>query len=239
MFSSLKAASGKLFSKMIPVKHIFVIGDPKREPDRIQYLQSEFSKQGLEEYVSYFQPTYKDTLSSQELQQVGESLHGRPLKRSEISIFLNYIYLLESIKQSYSEGYFAIFESDVRFEQSLQTYLQIFSDFLQNASPDGCSIGSGCDCIDDAVNTDDMNFQIYPKRLVRCMDSYIFSYNGICSFLDYFLNNNKIINEPIDNYFQTFLEKNPDFSHFWVWPSVTLQGSQYGYYKSSIQDDAV
>jgi hypothetical protein len=221
---------------MLPVKHIFVIGDPAREPERIRYLQSEFSTQGLDKHVSYFQPTYKDNLSSHELQQVGESLHGRPLKRSEISIFLNYIYLLESIRQSYSDGYFAIFESDVRFEQNLQTYLQIFSDFLQNVAPDACSIGSGCDCIDDAVNTDDMNFQIYPKRLVRCMDSYVFSYKGICSFLDYFLNNN-IINEPIDNYFQTFLEKNTDFSHFWVWPSLTLQGSQYGYYNSSIQND--
>lgn len=52
---------------MLPVKHIFVIGDPKREPDIIQYLQLEFSKQGLEKHVTYFQPKYKDNLSKQEL----------------------------------------------------------------------------------------------------------------------------------------------------------------------------
>jgi hypothetical protein len=197
----------------------------------------------LESHVTYFQPTYKDKLSSQEIQQyysVKSSLHGRPLKLSEISIFLNYIYLLKMIRETYSDGYFVIFESDVRFEQNLLNYLQIFSDFLQRVSPDACSIGSGCDCIDDAVNTDDMNFQIYPKRLVRCMDSYVLSYNGICRFLDYFaefMEAEKIINEPIDNFFETFLKKTDDFSHFWVWPSVTLQGSQYGYYQTTIQND--
>lgn len=223
-----------------PIHHIFVIGDPSREPERIQYLQSEFQKFGLENHVTYFQPTYKDKLSNDEIQRyypVKTSLHERPLKLSEISLFLNYIYLFEMIRQSYSNGYFVIFENDVRFEQNLLNYLQIFSDFLQNASPDACSIGSGCDCIDDAVNTDDMNFQIYPKRLVRCTDSYIFSYKGICSFLDYF--SKKTIDQPIDNFFETFLKKTEDFSHFWVWPSVTLQGSQYGYYQSSIQSDSV
>jgi hypothetical protein len=233
---------------MIPqtlIHHIFVIGDPSRETERIQYLQTEFQKFGLENYVTYFQPTYKDNISSQEIQQYypdKSSLHGRPLKLSEISIFLNYIYLLQMIRQKYSDGYFVIFESDVRFEQNLLNYLQIFSDFLQQVSPDACSIGSGCDCIDDAVNTDDMNFQIYPKSIVRCMDSYILSYNGICRFLDYFtefMEAEKSINEPIDNFFETFLKKTEDFSHFWIWPSVTLQGSQYGYYQSSIQTDSV
>ena len=33
--------------------------------------------------------------------------------------------------------------------------------------------------------------------------------------------------------------KGPKFSFYWIWPSITLQGSQYGHYKSSIQDDAV
>lgn len=203
-----------------PIHHIFVIGDPSRETDRIQYLQSEFQKFGLKSHVSYFQPTYKDKLSSEEIQHyysIKSSLHGRPLNLSEISLFLNHIYLMQMIREKYSDGYFVIFENDVRFEQNLLNYLQIFSNFLQSTSPDACSIGSGCDCIDDAVNTDDMNFQIYPKRLVRCTDSYIFSYKGICRFLDYFtefMATEKSINEPIDNFFETFLKKQIIFPIF-------------------------
>jgi len=229
------------------IQHIFIIGDPSTEPERIQYLAKYFQNLQLDSHVSYFQPTYKNKITAEDIQKYipvnFSNIHNRPLKNSEISIFLNFIFLLEKIIKEYSDGYFAVFESDVIFEGDLKKYLSCLSEFISDINPDALSIGSGCDCIDDNVNIDDLNFQIFPKTLVRCMDSYIFSYEGIQKFLLYFyefLKNQKSINEPIDNFFQTFLKldtKKENFQQLWVWPSITIQGSQYNYYKSSIQDD--
>ncbi len=231
---------------MIPntsIHKIVVIGNSEREPDQIRYLNSVFLKNSVAEYVEYFQPTYKDSIPS-DLRQLYFSapseLIGRPLKNSEISLFLNFLMLFEKLLAEYSDGYFLIFESDVLFDRPILPYLQCLELILQSNPPDCFSIGSGCDMVHINVNTDDMNFQIFRECLVRCTDSFLFSYAGIRKFVDYiyaFQQTNGSINQPIDNFFETFLESNEDYVQLWVWPSLTHQGSQYGVYKSSIQED--
>ena len=210
------------------IDHIYIIGDAKREPERIAYLTSYFKD--IE--VTYFQQTYMDTLSHDELSRFSEVTHGRLFKASEKSVFLNFLYLFEKCVNSHD--YVLIFESDVIFEGDLIKYLEGLSEFLTGASPECISIGSGCDLIDDDVNTDDMNYQIARKQIVRCMDSLIFSKQGITKILDY-MKGYGIFDEPMDNFLEKFI-KGSDFSYYWVWPSITLQGSQYGHYKSSIQN---
>ena len=226
------------------INHIYVIADATREPNHIQYLQSTFKEEGLEEYVTYFQPTWKTTLSEDLLVTYcpkNESKHNRPLSLGEISLFINYILLFESILETYDNGYFIIFESDIRFEMNIRPYIEAIQIFLSEKNPDALSIGSGCDIIHDDINTEDMNFQIYPSQKIRCTDSYIFSYNGIQKFISYIYkylkeSPNKSIDEPIDNFFQSFLTL-VKYDHYWAWPSLTLQGSQNGHYKSSIQEN--
>jgi hypothetical protein len=231
---------------MIPttsIHTIFVIGNKEREPERIQYLETYFSEHSLQQHVNYFQPTYKSTIP-EDLRQLyfsePSALLGRPLKHSEISIFLNFLLLFETILRDYSDGYFAIFESDVQFELPFVEYVRYMEQIIQLNPPDCFSIGSGCDLIHDDVNTDDMNFQLFPSEHVRCMDSFLFSYEGIRKFVTYiydFQKKNGSINQPIDNFFETFLKDNTEFIQLWVWPSLTYQGSQSGAYRSSIQED--
>ena len=231
---------------MIPntsIHRIFVIGNSEREPERIQYLNSVFSKNSVTDFVEYFQPTYKDSIPS-DLQDLYFSapseLLGRPLKNSEISIFLNFLLLFEKILDEYNDGYFLIFESDVLFEYPILEYLTYMEQIIQHSSPTCFSIGSGCDLIHTNVNTEDMNFQLFPETRVRCMDSFLFSYAGIQKFVYYiytFQKSKGSIDQPIDNFFETFLEQTPTYVQLWVWPSLTLQGSQSGAYASSIQND--
>jgi hypothetical protein len=162
-----------------------------------------------------------------------EETHGRLFKAAEKSVFLNFMYLFEKCLEKHS-GYVLILESDVIFEGNLVAYLEGLSQFLKEVSPDCVSIGSGCDLIDDDVDTSNMNFQIARKQIVRCMDSLIFSKRGITAILDY-MKGYGLFDEPIDNFLEKFI-KGSDFSYYWVWPSITLQGSQYGHYKSSIQN---
>jgi hypothetical protein len=231
---------------MIPntsIHKIFVLGNSDREPDQIQYLNSYFQKNSVAEFVEYFQPTYKNSIPN-DLQDLYFSapseLLGRPLKNSEISLFLNFLLLFEKLLAEYSDGYFLIFESDVLFESPILEYLTYMEQIIQLNPPDCFSIGSGCDMIHDNVNTDDMNFQLFPTSRVRCTDSFLFSYDGIRAFVDYlyaFQKRKGSIDQPIDNFFKTFLEANPAYVQLWVWPSLTHQGSQYGVYASSIQND--
>jgi hypothetical protein len=213
------------------IEHIYVIGSETKEPERIAYLKNYFKEKKIQ--VSYFQPTYMDTLSPEELERFSEETHGRLFKAAEKSVFLNFLYLFEKCVEEDS-SYVLILESDVIFEGDLVTYLEGLSSFLKDIVPDCVSIGSGCDLIDDDVDTNDMNFQIARKQIVRCMDSLLFSKKGLSAILDY-MKSYGVFDEPIDNFLEKFI-KGSDFSYYWVWPSITLQGSQYGHYKSSIQN---
>ena len=212
------------------IEHIYVIGDATREPERIAYLETYFKARGLN--VSYFQQTYMDTLTSEELGRFSEKTNGRMYKASEKSIFLNFLYLFEKCVTQH--GYVLILESDVIFEGDIIEYLNGLNGFLTELSPDCVSIGSGCDLIDDSVVVEDMSFQISRGQRVRCTDSLVFSKQGITKILDY-MKGYGIFDEPIDNFLEKFI-KGSEFTYYWVWPSITIQGSQYGYYKSSIQN---
>ena len=79
------------------ITHTFIISDEKREPERVQYLKGFFDGKPN---ITYFQPTYKDTITQEELDIYVKdkwTQYGRPLKLSEISLFLNFIYLFEKI----------------------------------------------------------------------------------------------------------------------------------------------
>lgn len=218
---------------MIPV---YVIGHPDREPERYKYLSSVFHEWNLQ--VEWIQPTYKTTLTAEQTDRFVSCMtnHGRPLKPAEQSIFLNIVAVLETYVKTDAE-FCLILESDVIFERPLNEYLSSLQGWIQTVNPDCASLGSGCDLIHDDVDTDDMNFQIYPKRLVRCMDTLLFSKRGAQTFL-HTLHTYGKWDEPIDNFFETFLKTHPEFTFFWVWPSLTLQGSQYGYYPTTIQDSS-
>lgn len=223
------------------VHHIYIIGSRAREPERIQYLEDYFSASSVDIPVSYFQPTYKDHLSSDEIQMFFTIMphHHRAFKLSEMSVFLNFYYLFQQVAEKFSDGYVLILESDVRFEGCLAEYLESLTFFLETQHPDGCSLGSGCDLIDDNIDTNDMSLQIAKKPVMRCMDTLLFSVHGIRKLLDY-MDKYGRFDEPIDNFIDTYLKNQgkDEFSFYWIWPSITLQGSQYGHYPSTIQDDS-
>ena len=88
---------------------------------------------------------------------------------------------------------------------------------------------------------DYLGIQIAPKKVVRCMDSFLISYTGIIKFVSYtsgFLTEMRY-DKPIDNFLQCYFKSQKGNPQYWVWPSLTMQGSQNGIYKSSIQDSSV
>lgn len=208
---------------------IYIIGNEAREPERISYLKKYFL--GLNLQVIYFQPTYKNTLSQSELSRFTTETHERVFKNSEKSLVLNFLYLFE-VLESQDFDYVLILESDVIFSGNLVEYMKGLQEFLKT-KPDGACLGSGCDMIDESINTDDMSLQIAKNTRIRCTDTLLFSKEGSIKLLEY-LRKYGIFDEPIDNCIDLFLKKK-EFNFYWIWPSITVQGSQYGYYASSIQ----
>lgn len=223
------------------ISKIYVIGDKTREPDRINYLESYFSSESLTNIVEYFQPTYKDTLTQQEISKyvpINKSLYNRQLRRGEISLFINFIYLFEKILSSHTEGTFLIFESDVLFKDSISRYMNLITPTITSIPYDCISLGSGCDRIHSIVNKETTTIHCVRKVSTRCTDSFIFSYQGIQKFYNYiteFLNEGKSLNQPIDNFMDTFMAQNNTFHYYWAMPCLCVQGSQLNVYTSSVQ----
>ncbi len=225
---------------MSDTTHIFIIGNEEREPERMSYLTSYLTEQNLT--ATLFQPTYNNTLTKDDLDKylsINWSLHNRSLRLSEVSLFLNFIYLFEKILNEYKSGYFLILESDVLFLNSLKLYLDKLIPVLQHNTIDCASIGMGCNLLPPNINIHSKEFQCVKMIKTRCTDALIFSYSGIQHFMNYFnyfLVMYGSINEPIDNFFETFFSKTPTYNYSWIYPSICIQGSQNGQYKSSIQE---
>lgn len=260
VFSKYKAQNYIVNKRMIPstsISKIYVLGSAQREPDRIKYLHAYFTHERILD-IQYRQKTWGTTLSDTDTSLFSKQVHtdagARDFRPSEMSIFLNYIdVLVEFVKcgsggGSDNDTYCMILESDVIFDDTLnfRSYFQALDVFIKNVHPEIVSFGSGCDMVSGEVNTNDMNFQIFPEPTrVRCMDSFLFSYKGAVNFLNYCKNQlaaGKLYNLPIDNYLEEYLKTRADETpsvQWWVWPSLTFQGSQNGYYKSTIQINEV
>ena len=223
------------------ITHTFIIGDENKEPERVQYLKKFFDGKPK---VTYFQPTYKDTVTQEELDKYVKDKtteYNRPLKLSEISLFLNFMYLFEKILNEYIEGNFLILESDVIFLAGYEGYTKYLNDILPKMIElgiDGSSIGRGSNRDPPGINPNHIGYQFIKITGTRCTDSLIFSYNGIkkiYSHIQSVLNSGKSINQPIDNFLDSYFSYNKDFKFIWIYPSICIQGSQNGSYRTSIQ----
>ena len=218
---------------------IYVIGSKDYEPDRIDYLDKYFSSKNIK--VSYYQPWYKTNLTPEILQKyvpINESLHNRPLRMSEISLFLNYIYLFEKILNENTDGIFLILESDVIFTGELTHYLSTITNIIKPSDYDCISIGAGCNLKIPGINHENDDFYFMKITKTRCTDSMLYTYNGIKKFMNYldlFLKEGKSLNQPIDNFLDTFFNLDPLFTFLWVHPTICIQGSEHAVYKSNIQ----
>ncbi len=226
---------------MPSIDRIFVIGNEEREPERCKYLTSYFNENNIQ--VEWFQPTYSSCLTSEELDtyvSTNWSLHNRPLRMSEISLFLNFIYIFKRILSEHKKGHFLILESDVIFYHSLSLYLEKLLPHLETVNADCASIGMGCNLLPPKINHLSSEFQLVKMTKTRCTDALLFSYAGIQKFMKYFdefMESFGSINEPIDNFFETFFRKDLSYQYIWVYPSICVQGSQTGQYTSSIQPE--
>jgi hypothetical protein len=255
-----------IFTKPWPtISQIYIINNPEFELDRYNHLCDMFyNKIGFScDNVTFISPTYKHTIGDNDMNKyvlspMIQKLRYTPefMKPAELSLFLNYKAVLESIEQNYKDGLFLIFESDVLFGKDVYD-LNKFIDEIKNKAWNLIHIGMNDDRIwsspnfksstgydnrifynDDNyiedITTNNDNYRLSRKFYTRCTDSFLWKYEGVVSFLNY-MNIENDYGVPFDYYMCNFFEKNVNFKHYWSENEFFKQGSNIGFFNSTIQ----
>jgi hypothetical protein len=224
------------------IKKIFVISDKNIESDRYNNLVNQLSYLQAPSYlINYTLPTYYNNLNPNLVSQFTIDntkliqLRNRPLSDRELSVFLNFYIIFKRILGYYKDGNFITFESDIQFIKEIELIHSIFSILQSNNKFDCISFGEGLPQCNNKYNNNSKTMELVNESFTRCADSFIWSYKGISSFIKY-LENNRVIDWPIDFYLYEFHKINSYYNVLWTVPYVTIQGSQHGLCKSLIQN---
>jgi len=121
-------------SKWNHVSKIYTISSPNFEPERYTRLNKMFFD-GLKlkkELIKFICPTYKHTISDTDMVKYVKKdlvlkLRPNKMKKSEVSLTLNFKAVLEDIEKNYKDGIFIIFESDVRPLENIEEINNFFN----------------------------------------------------------------------------------------------------------------
>lgn len=252
------------------LQRIYTLCNPEFEPMRFDRLNQMFPQIRIEPYNNIFlSPTYKHTITTEIMQKYVKQnlvktfrINNIGMKKSEISLFLNYKTILEHIYRNNSDGLFIIFESDVIIIPDEISHLSDFINTMYYKKDNWDLIHIGRDkgftdyfgksyyngklpyretpnlpdiFIEDITCPTD-KYRLIRKYHTRCCDSFLWNYKGIVQFLNY-MNQHPYYEIPFDYYMIQFLETHLEFKHYWSMNTFFIQGSNYGIEKSTIQCD--
>ena len=211
-----------------------------------------------ENIIKYICPTYKHLINDDLFNKYFKSINLTPvflnknIKKSELSLILNYRYVLEDIVKNYKDGLFIIFESDILPNKDINKLNDFIND-IYNKDWDFIHIGEHHNNIFNGVSIElfekyennrfieditdkKSNFRLVRKLHTRCCDCIIWKYSAIKEFLNYMIENNNY-NLALDYYIIKYLEKNNNIKHYWSLNNFFINGSNNGFLKTNIQND--
>ena len=219
---------------------IFFLCNKLKEPERYISLLKQITDNNITNYeiVSYYWSDDITTEFKKEWVKTDTAMitHGRPmtthpLTNGEISLFMNYLTCLKNIRDSNTHGLFFIFESDVIFKGDFFKHVNELIDIVRNRDDwDIVNIGEGA-CNQLARERVEGRFDIYRERINRCAEGILWSYNGICKFIETFSLTNDI-DGPIDTKMDYFSTDMNALNIFWSHPPLVFQGSVKRIFKS-------
>tara|TARA_B000000477_G_scaffold93550_1_gene80571 strand:- start:2879 stop:5482 length:2604 start_codon:yes stop_codon:yes gene_type:complete len=239
---------------------IYCITDKKFEENNYNLMEDNFkNKLNLSKnYIKYICPTYKSTITDELYNKYAKSTDNtflnRKIKRSELSLIINYKTILQDIINNYNDGLFFIFESDIYLNKDIDK-LNNFIEYISDIKGwDFIHLGEHSDNIlykpsielfkkfnnneryIEDITDFNSEFRIIRKLHTRCVDSILWNYKGILNFLNY-MNINDNYNIPLDYYIIKYLETNNDVKHYWSVNNFFINGSNNNLIKSNIQND--
>jgi hypothetical protein len=164
------------------------------------------------------------------------------MRKSELSLFLNHVAVLENIEKNYSDGLFVVLESDVvplNNIGQLNDLLQIAYekrdkwDIISLGQPYSERIFQSFFAEDLTVESD--SIRLIQKKFTRCTDSLLWSYSGVKKMLD-ILKTETDYCLPIDTFIDDIIiAKYPEFKLYWSNVSFFRQTTYFGGEASTIR----
>lgn len=230
------------------------------EPERYARLNTFFDTYNVSNDLrTFIAPTYKHTISDMDIVNYIRhdymiDVYNRPMRKSEVSIILNFKAIFEYIEKTYMDGMFLVLESDVHPYPEFAEFHKCL-DKLKGKVWSAISLGRDegylyklpyCDhdspyrkgwqvdsaklyahAIEDLSTPEDTDIRFIRKFNPRCCDAQLFSYNGVKQILN-FLNTIDNYGAPFDYMVMKLLEENMDFTYYWSSISYFQQGSNFG-----------
>tara|TARA_X000000368_G_scaffold390004_1_gene352890 strand:+ start:135 stop:854 length:720 start_codon:yes stop_codon:yes gene_type:complete len=232
----------------------FVIISKRNETERYKFFLTQVINNKLYDFLNihYFNHCWKTDITSEirekycksdwTMKKHGRNMKDKPLTNGEISLFLNWIFCLKQIRETYREGNFLILESDAIFANNFneQNISKILKDINLIENLDILNIGEGVPNYfkkfgypkTKPITINDTNY--YKENLNRCTEAIIWKYKSICKFLDYFEKKNDI-DGPIDTKMDVLSAFVGGFNIFWPKDYLIRQGSNLKLYNSTIR----
>jgi glycosyl transferase family 25 len=201
--------------------------------DRKKLILEQFENHNITDY-EFIDKYDKDEITDEE-----SNIFDANYKKSLMSLFLKHIYVYKLIADKYESA--LIFEDDVilcnDFTDKLNNYINQLPEHY-----DMLFIGDGCN-LHIANENLIANKNIYEKCLyptswggdgaTRCTDSIVISKKCAKKIGEYINNLKCKINLPID-WFLNVSARDNNFIIYWAEPTIVSQGSQSGFYQSTL-----
>ncbi len=200
------------------VQHVYIICSKEHEVERFNYLTTMMDKMGIPNYtmwcVSWGALTHD---------QITEFRIATHLKTGEMSLIYNFYSLAKHIGQVYKSGKFVIMESDVLFTEH---FAKRMGEVVDSNDYDMIHFGNGCRCTPPNTNP---NQFLYLMHKTRCTEAIMWTWEGLKKIQLY-----DQVTEPLDLFFSGIVIPRNKISIAWTWPSLVVQGSQNGTYRSML-----
>ena len=235
-----------------PIQKIYFICNETYEPHRYERLNYMMSCLNIPSEAYRFKcPTFKHTISDEQYAKHTQTPFkelipwcDRKLRRSELSITLNYRSILQEIDKNYMDGLFLILESDVIFSENIQSISSFLQSVERKKDKWNCiHIGYGNNDqfwktpFQESLTNESDTYRLSRHLSPRCADSLLWTKEGIEQVLEHMMITEDY-SEPWDHYIGRYFKNNQDkFSLFWSRPTFFVQLSTHGNEQSTIQND--
>ncbi len=263
-----------LFNKPYPkLTHLLMICNKEYESERYDKLLKMCDNLGLKDYnYNFICPTYKHTITDDIMSKYVTTdriyrLRSIPIRKSEVSLYLNFKSVWEYIVKTYKDGIFLILEADSFVLPEIRNF-NICLNKLEGKEWSGINISSdGGSTVSfnkkdsyveylgyrDGLSDNDKN--ILEKNSVEDLSTpddkdvrFMRKYHTRCTDSQLWsyngccqmldiFNNIQVCDIPLDYYITEIFEKNINIKYYWSDETYFDQASNRGIEKSTIQND--
>ena len=223
--------------------HTYFLVNPKYEHERYLSILNAIKGQKILNYTIFthtwgcdITESMRSTLvkSDTSMRYHGRTMDKHPMTNGEISLFLNHIECLKSIRDSFDSGIFLLFESDVLFNDNFESNINKVIEMSQECEWAIINIGDG-NSVDLPKSRHIANsLELYKEKRNRCTEAILWNYKGIVKFLDYY-EKTCDIDGPIDTKMDVFSEFVGGFDIYWAHPPLVYQGSVRNVFRSLLR----